>query len=79
MPTVLRENGFSFIIYINDHEPMHVHIFYQGGEAVVNFAGGLKIRDNFGLNRSQMRRALLITQQNRRLLKEKWSEINEKQ
>lgn len=79
MPTVLRENGFSFIVYINDHEPMHVHIFYQGREAVINFADGLKIRDNFGLNRSQMRRALSITQQNRQLLKEKWSEINEKQ
>ena len=79
MPTVFRENGFSFIIYINDHEPMHVHVFYQGGEAVINFAGELHIRNNFGLNRSQMRRALIIVERKRQLLEEKWSEVNGRQ
>lgn len=52
MPTVLRQNGFEFVIYLNDHEPMHVHVFYQGNEAIINFAVAPEVRQNCGLNRS---------------------------
>ena len=42
MPRVLSQYGeFRFMIYLNDHEPMHVHVFHQNGEAVINFAGAL--------------------------------------
>ena len=78
MPTVLRQNGFNFIIYINDHEPMHVHVFYQGNEAVINFAGEVEVRSNFGLNRNQLRRVMVIIRENHELLQAQWREINER-
>jgi hypothetical protein len=78
MPTVLRQNGFEFIIYLNDHEPMHVHVFYQGNEAIINFAVDLEVRQNYGLNRSQLRQALVIVIEHRELLQTKWREINER-
>jgi hypothetical protein len=33
MPTLLRENGFRFFFYPNDHPPPHVHVEYGGGAA----------------------------------------------
>ena len=33
MPTVLFINGFKFIIWPDDHEPPHVHVFKGDGEA----------------------------------------------
>lgn len=33
MPTVLRERGFDVRIFLNDHEPPHVHV-YKGGTSV---------------------------------------------
>ncbi len=35
MPTVLRKNGFQVRIYLNDHDPAHVHVFKAGGEAKI--------------------------------------------
>ena len=31
MPTVVRDNGFSFVIYPNDHLPPHVHVKMRDG------------------------------------------------
>ena len=31
MPTIVRDNGFSFVIYPNDHHPPHVHVKMRDG------------------------------------------------
>ena len=36
MPTILNINGFRFIIWPADHEPPHVHVFKNDGEAKVS-------------------------------------------
>ena len=38
MPTVLRQDGFEFVIYTNDHEPMHVHAYKGDGEAKIELS-----------------------------------------
>ena len=35
MPTVLRQDGISFRLYLNDHIPAHVHAFLAEGEAII--------------------------------------------
>ena len=35
MPTILFINGFQFIIWPDDHEPPHVHVFKGDGQAKV--------------------------------------------
>ncbi len=78
MPTIIRKAGFSFKIYTNDHEPMHVHAFYQGNEVTINFTDeSVSIRENRGLNRIRVQRAMRVVFENRRLLIEKWREIYE--
>ena len=35
MVTVLRASGLRVVIYVNDHQPAHVHVFGDG-EAKIN-------------------------------------------
>jgi len=38
MVTVYRAHGLRVVIFVDDHEPAHVHVFGDG-EAKVNFMG----------------------------------------
>ena len=35
MPTVLRIGGLRFVIWPNDHDPAHVHVFSAEAEAKI--------------------------------------------
>lgn len=35
MPTVLRHEGFEFVIRPNDHDPPHVHVFKAGQQVKI--------------------------------------------
>lgn len=78
MPTVLRQNGFSFMIYLNDHDPSHVHIFGQG-ELIV-FLGDaetrVSVRQNIRMSSQDERRALEIAGEKQPFLLDRWNEIN---
>jgi hypothetical protein len=75
MPTVLRKNGFDFKINTEDHEPMHVHVWYQGRQVLINFEAEVSIRRNYGLNRNELRQALIIVEEHQSFLQTKWREI----
>ncbi len=78
MPTALRESGFNFVIYTNDHEPMHVHAFKENGEVVINLGDEdtpVSVSKVRGINRSAERRALKIVSDNQEFLQAKWKEI----
>ena len=77
MPTVLRQGGFRLMIYTSDHEPMHVHFWYQGNEAVIRFETEIVLLEERGFDRQQIRRAIAIVRQNREFLIKKWREIYE--
>ena len=63
------------MIYTRDHEPMHVHVWYQGNEAVIRFENEIILLEEQGYNRRQIRLAMQIVRQNREFLIEKWREI----
>lgn len=75
MPTVLRERGFRFVIWLNDHEPMHVHVFSGEGEAVINIEdeGIIKVWE---MSLASVKQAREIVAENREMLAEKWREIH---
>ena len=64
MPTVLRFDGLSVVVYPADHVPAHVHVFGGGNEAVFNLncpAGPVELRENYGFSRrgiARMRKTL---------------------
>lgn len=65
MPTIIRRDGFQVVIWTNDHEPMHVHIFKAGGELAVNLGDSntaVSVRDNFGMSNKDERKAFGYSQ-----------------
>ena len=76
MPTILRQGGFHFKINTDDHEPMHVHVWHQGREIIIEFENDVVVRENNGFNRSEERRALLITGEQQELFQNEWRRIN---
>lgn len=42
MVTVLRAEGFRIVIFTNDHEPAHVHVFGDG-EAKIDLADRVRL------------------------------------
>lgn len=59
MPTVLRFDGFSVVIYPADRMPSHVHVFGGGKEAIFNLncpIGPVSLRENYGFFRAEFAR-----------------------
>ena len=74
MPTVLRQDGFSIMIYTHDHEPMHVHVFSADGEVIVNLLD-LSVRSRRGMDNRDARRAQEIVNANQDFLCGEWDRI----
>ena len=78
MVTVFRSGAFRIVIFVDDHEPAHVHVFGDG-EAKIDLVG----RDGFadlvwavGMTRVDIRRAMRIVNENRDALLSSWRDIH---
>ena len=58
MPTVLLIFGIRFFFYPNDHEPIHVHIEYQGKYAKIQVSPCIEVIENHGLKSQTIKKAL---------------------
>jgi len=79
MPTVLRDTGFEFRIYTNDHGPSHVHVVKAGNEVVINLGSATTrpmVRENFGMSTTNLRKAFLIVNQNQRFFLQEWRRLH---
>ena len=59
MPTVLRIDGLSVVVYLNDHCPAHVHVKGAAAEALFYLdcpEGPVMLRENFGFTGAALRR-----------------------
>jgi len=80
MPTILRIGGYRFVIDVFDHEPAHVHVKSNGGEAIFYLncpQGPPALRKNFGFGVSELTRIRRLIQENVDLLCEAWKELHE--
>jgi hypothetical protein len=75
MPTVLRQDGFEFVIYTNDHEPVHVHAYKGDGEAKIELSP-VAVVGVWEMKKSDARRAKCIVAENQDYLIQKWREIH---
>ncbi|MFP5502665.1 MAG: DUF4160 domain-containing protein [Candidatus Sericytochromatia bacterium] len=79
MPTVLREEGFSFRIYVDDHRPPHVHVITNGTEVVIylgNEDERPSIRERRGMTDRNAVKALRLVMDRQEYLLAKWREIH---
>lgn len=72
MPTIFRQGGFDVRVRPRDHHPPHVHILYGREEVVINLGIGIDeahIRENRGMRRVNIRRAMdIVTANNSKFL-----------
>ncbi len=78
MVTVYRAYGLRFVIFMDDHEPAHVHVFGEG-QAKINLMGPgdspeLVWADE--MKRGEVRQAMKIVTEHRALLLERWRSIH---
>jgi hypothetical protein len=78
MITVHRAAGFSVVIFTNDHQPAHVHVF-KDGEAKINLAGpgdAPELVWAVDMTRADILRAMAIVTEQRDRLLARWNEIH---
>lgn len=75
MPTVLRQNGFRYFMWANDHRPPHVHVEYAGDLAVIEIET-LAVRANPTMRTPDIARAAAVVLENRELLLNKWRQFH---
>jgi len=74
MITLLRAAGMRFVIYTDDHEPAHLHV-YGDGEARINILTATVI-SNRGMSKRDLSRALLIVREHQDLFLNKWHDLH---
>jgi hypothetical protein len=80
MVTVLRAHGLRVVIFTNDHQPAHVHVFGDG-EAKINLLGADGIPELIwadAMSRGEVRRALRIVTEQQALLLARWEDIHDR-
>lgn len=76
MPTVLREDGYTFRIYLNDHVPAHAHVFRDNMEARIALVT-LDFLSNIGFNERQLRRIRQIAEAHQDELLAAWDQYHD--
>lgn len=78
MVTVHREAGLRFIIFVDDHEPAHVHVIGDG-TAKINLTGPNSEPElvyNDGFKAGDLRKAMRIVTEQQAFLQERWNEYH---
>jgi hypothetical protein len=71
--------GLRFVIWPNDHDPAHVHVFSAEAEAKIELGepdGHPRLIDNRRMKRSDLSKALNGVFEHRALLMEQWRKIH---
>ena len=58
MPTLLTIFGLRFFFFMDEHEPIHVHVNYNGKLAKIELTPQIRIVYNHGLKEQEMKKAL---------------------
>jgi len=72
MPTLLILFGLRFYFYLNDHEPIHVHVENGDGEAKFEIENEIILVYNHGLKAKDIRLAQSILEENKDNFVREW-------
>lgn len=79
MPTIHREGGFRFIVFVDDHEPAHVRVAFAGAMARI-MIGDIDHRpvatDPGYMRTRDVRRAVRIVEDQQERFLKAWREIH---
>jgi len=79
MPTTFRLGNLRFVVFLNDHDPLHVHVFAPGCEAKI-LLGGDRSRPTLlwarGFDRATLRRAMKETMKGKAMFLAAWRRLH---
>lgn len=78
MPTILRINGFRFVIWPNDHLPPHLHVFKAGTEVIIELGIGddsPSVRVVYRMSSRDIESAMAITLAQNYMFLERWRNV----
>lgn len=79
MVTVHREAGFRVVIFKDDHEPAHVHVYYGGAEVKIALGKGEEEPEgirSYGMRTTDVRKALKVVARQQEKLRQRWKDIH---
>ena len=74
MPTVLSRDGYSFLFYSNEHEPIHVHVRTGSGKAKFDVTEDVTLLESKGMKVQELRKAQELAEENVETIRSKWHE-----
>jgi hypothetical protein len=75
MPTIHREHGLNFVVYVDDHPPPHVHVTGRG-VAKIDLEPAVTLIHTRGLSKADIVRALDVVTLRRSEMLEAWKRIH---
>ena len=76
MPTLFKLFGLIFRIYTRDHQPPHVHVISQEGEAIFIIDQEVTLKDNKGMKPKDVSLAVSILEENKEIILEEWNKLH---
>ena len=76
MPTVIREDGYTIRIYLNDHIPAHVHVMNAEKEARVSLEP-IEVMNNIDFTSKELRKIIEIIESHHDELLKAWDTYHE--
>jgi hypothetical protein len=78
MVTIFRAHGLRIVIFTDDHEPAHVHVFGDGHARInlIGPGGGPELVWAEDMKRGDVRRAMQIVTEERDAFLTRWNEIH---
>ncbi|AIT06717.1 hypothetical protein MC45_10395 [Sphingomonas taxi] len=75
MPTIHREYGLNFVVYVDDHPPPHVHVTGRG-VAKIELEPDVVIVETRNLSKADVAKALAVVSLRRDAMLEAWKRIH---
>ncbi len=74
MPTIFEINGYRFYFFMNEHEPIHIHVAKASGKAKIILVPDIKIIKASNFKPRELKQIVEIVILNYELLINKWNE-----
>lgn len=76
MPELFRMYGFLFMFFSHEHEPMHVHVIGNEGEAKFSWNGDrFVLEKSRNIKRNDLRRIKDVISSNSDIIVKRWKEL----
>lgn len=73
MPEIFRAYGYSFMFFSHDHDPMHVHVIGNGGDAKYVWNGEeFALYEQHSIKANDLKRIKAMIDENSEIIKRHW-------